>query len=76
MGRQGNYKKRGPIDDQDRRRDTRAGFAAYFSKPEHACDFHCSFHMKNTLENINKAFDDIKRLEKELEVIWEKSLID
>jgi hypothetical protein len=32
--------------------------------------------MKNTLENIDKAFDDIKRLEKELEVIWEKSLID
>jgi hypothetical protein len=76
MGKKGNYKKREPIDDQDRPRCTRVGFVVYFSKPEHACQFLHTFQMVNTPENINKAFDEIKKIEAELEVIWERSLID
>jgi len=76
MGKKGNYKKREPIDDQDRPRCTRVGFVAYFSKQEHACQFIATFHAENTPENINKAYDEIKKIEKELEVIWEKYLID
>jgi hypothetical protein len=67
------YKKREPITDQDRPRCTRAGFMAYFLKKEHACQFCHTFQMQNTPENINKAFDEIKRIESELEIIWERS---
>jgi hypothetical protein len=76
MGKKGNYKARKPVDDQDRPRNTRKGFVAYFSKPEHAAQFQETFKKNNSPENVSAAFDEIQRINQELERIWEKSLID